>query len=316
MKHKIFLYGYKSLLLFILILCLGCQKEPMTPNNNLCIYFFDSTKNVLVEELLPEEIKELYSQQEQVEYIISRLKDNKSTLLTPLQIGVQMPIENGTTSIDTNKQLVKINFTSEYNELTSQQKIGMRSSIVYSLTQLSFINGVEFYVEQIPLTMATGKKVEAMRASDINTKTLEPSPPTKSFVLNVYFKNNEGKLVKEFHQITASNSSKEEKLVIEELIQGPKNDELSETVPKDLKINTIDILNGVCQLDLSFDVKSKFFQNEEDKTLMIYAIVNSLTELTQIKKVIISIDGQDEIAFTSTINLPATFERSEEYIRQ
>lgn len=318
MRHKLptlLRYGYVGLL--TLMMCVGCQKKTTPPDNPISIYFFDSTKNTLVEETLPEEINQLQSKQDQVEYIISRLKENKSTLLTPIQIGLQMPIEeNGTTSINTNEKTVKINFTSEYNDLTPQQKIGMRASIVYSLTQLEFIDSVDFSVEQMPLTMATGRPVGDMDTNDINTKTLEPNPATKSFILNVYFKNSEGKLVKEFHKIAGSNSSKEEKLVIEELIQGPKNDELSATVPKDLKINTIDILNGVCQLDLSFDPKSKFFKDETDKTLMIYSIVNSLTELSQIKKVILSIDGQDEIAFTSKINLPATFERSEDYISQ
>ena len=315
MRRKSRICGYIGILLLVVI-CIGCQKEVIRPTNHLSIYFFDSTKNTLVEEALPEEIHEIQSQQDQVEYIISRLKENKSALLTPTQIGTQMPIESGTTSINTNEQIVKINFTSQYNELSPQQKIGMRASIVYSLTQLEFVSSVDFYVEQMPLTMATGRPIGSMSTNDINMNTLEPSPANKSFVLNVYFANSEGKLVKEFHQITASNSSKEEKLVIEELIQGPKNDQLLETVPKDLKINTIDILNGVCQLDVSFDSKSKFFKNEEDKTLMIYSIVNSLTELSQIKKVIISIDGQEEVAFTSKINLPATFERSEAYISQ
>lgn len=49
---------------------------------------------------------------------------------------------------------------------------------------------------------------------------------------------------------------------------------------------------------------------------MIYSIVNSLTELPQVKKVIISIDGQEEVAFTSDIDLPKTFERSERYISE
>lgn len=303
-------------ILFSLLVCGGCNQEPIQTDQNLYIYFFDSTKNTLVEEVLPGEIKSLPSEQEQVKYIISRLKDNKSTLLTPVQIGIEMPIEGGTISINPKDKVVKINCTNAYYDLTPQQKIGMRSSIVYSLTQLDFIDSVEFYVDQIPLTTATGKRVAAMGVGDINTKALASSLATKSFLLNVYFRNNEGKLVKQLHKITASNSSKEEKLVIEELIQGPKNTELYATLPKDLKINTIDILNGVCQLDISFDTKSKFFKDEKDKTLMIYSIVNSLTELSQIKKVIISIDGQDEIAFTSEIDLPSTFERSEEYISQ
>ena len=307
---------YIFLCVVLAISFVGCQKESVNYNNEMQIYFFDASKNELVGEVLPLEFTKLLSEQEKVEYIISRLKENKTTLLTSLQLGPKMPIENDTTSINTKERVVKVDFTSEYNELTPQQKIGMRASIVYSLTELEFIDGVDFYVEQTPLSTATGKLVGVVYRSDINKDALVPSPATKPYVLNVYFANKEGKLQKEMHSIIVSNSSKEEKLVIEEIIQGPKSDELLPTVPKNTKVNTVDTLNGVCQIDLSFDPKDKFFKDDYTRTLMIYSIVNSLTELPQVKKVIISIDGQEEVAFTSDIDLPKTFERSERYISQ
>lgn len=304
------------LCIVMMVIGVGCSKESTAYTGEAQIYFFDATKNELVGEVLPEEFFKIKSEQEKVEFIISRLKENKSTLLTPLQIGPEMPIENDTTSINTKDRVVKIDFTSDYMELTPQQKIGMRASIVYSLTELDFIDGVDFYVEQTPLSTATGKLVGVIYRSDINKDALAPSPATTTYVLNVYFANKEGKLVKEVHSIRGSDSSKEEKLIIEELIQGPKSDELLATVPSDMKVNTADTLNGVCQVDLSFDPKAKFFNNDEKRTLMIYSIVNSLTELSQVKKVILSIDGQEEVEFTADIDLPKTFERSEAYISQ
>lgn len=299
-----------------MLFLVSCTKEQYVPNNTMQIYFFDATKNELVGENLPDEFFKLTSEQEKVAYIISKLKENKSNLLTPLQIGPEMPIEDDTTSINIKDRVVNIDFTNKYTELSPQQKIGMRASIVYSLTELDFIDAVGFSVEQTPLTTATGKMVGTICRSDINKDTLIPSPATTTYVLNVYFANKEGKLVKEVHSIRGSDSSKEEKLIIEELIQGPKSDQLFATVPKNMKVNTADTLNGVCQVDLSFDPKAKFFDKEGAKERMIYSIVNSLTELPQVKKVIISIDGQEEVSFTSDIELPKTFERSEAYISQ
>ena len=302
------------LIMCLLMACVGCQKEKPIPQEGMQIYFFDCSKNELVAEALPEGFKACETDQEKVKFIIGLLKENKSVLLSAMQMGTQMPIDGDTTSINTNEKIVKINFTSDYNNLTPQQKIGMRASIVYSLTQLEFINGVDFYVNQVPLAMATGKTVGPINTDMIKKSAFNPSPATEYFVLSVYFANATGKLEKEVHRFPASRSSKEEKLVIEELIQGPQSSECFATVPNDLKVNTIDTLNGVCQVDLSFDTKSKFFKNDEDRTLMIYSIVNSLTELPQVKKVILSIDGQEEVAFTSEIDLPKTFERNEDYI--
>ncbi|MBE6022818.1 MAG: hypothetical protein E7231_06245 [Cellulosilyticum sp.] len=307
---------YFLMCVLLIIGCVGCKQDTVTYSNEMQIYFFDSTKNELVGEPLSDDFFRIASEQEKVEYIISRLKENKSTLLTSLQMGPTMPIESNTTSINTKDRVVKVDFTNEYDALTPQQKIGMRAAIVYSLTELEFIDGVDFYVEQTPLSTAIGKLVGIVYRSDINKDALAPNPATKSYVLNVYFADQEGKLVKEVHRIIGSDSTKEEKFVVEELIQGPKTDELLATVPSDMKVNTIDTLNGVCQVDLSFDPKSKFFKDDEAKTLMIYSIVNSLTELPQVKKVIISIDGQEEVALTPEIDLPNTFERSEAYINQ
>lgn len=304
------------LVVCVLVLGAGCQKEVSIPENGMQIYFFDCSKNELVAELLPESFKSCETNQEKVKFIIGLLKENKSVLLSAMQLGTPMPIDGDTTSINANEKIVKINFTSEYNDLSAQEKIGMRASIVYSLTQLDFINGVDFYVNQVPLAMATGKTVGPINTDMIKKSAFNPSPATQYFILNVYFANAEGKLEKEVHRFPASRSSKEDKLVIEELIQGPQSSERFATVPNDLKVNTVETLNGVCQVDLSFDPKSKFFEDDETRTLMIYSIVNSLTELSQVKKVIISIDGQEEISFTSEIDLPNTFERNERYINQ
>ena len=298
----------------VIVIGVGCQKEQQVPQESMQIYFFDYSKNELVAEALPESFKKCKTDQEKVKFIIGLLKENKSILLSAMQLGAKMPIDGDTTSINANEKIVKINFTNDYNELTPQQKIGMRASIVYSLTQLDFINGVDFYVNQVPLATATGKTVGPINTDMIKKSAFNPSPATEYFVLNVYFANAEGKLEKEVHRFPASRSSKEEKLVIEELIQGPQSSERFATVPDDLKVNTVDTLNGVCQVDVSFDTKSKFFQDDEDRTLMIYSIVDSLTELSQVKKVILSIDGQEEVAFTSEIDLPKTFERNEDYI--
>lgn len=307
----------KSLLSFILIgiillSLVGCQESVDKTTSTQNIYFFDSVRGSLVNEELPEEFLRLQSEQEQVKYIISRLKENKSVYVTSLQAGPEMPIEN--TAIK--ERVVVIHFSEEYNDLTAQEKIGMRASLVYSLAELDFIDGVEFYVNEAPLTTATGKMVGVIYPSSINKDILDPNPATMPYTLPVYFANKAGKLVKEEHSIRVSNINALEKPLLEELIKGPNSDDLLPTVPSDMKVKGVSTVNGVCQIDLSFDTKSKFFTDNQTKELMIYSIVNSLTALPQIKKVVIFIDGKNDVEFTPDIDFTDTFERSEDYISQ
>ncbi len=307
----------KSLIIFLVLIVMmmnlsGCQETSykIHPQNQL--YFFDSSRGILVSEALPEEFFKLEDEQEQVKYIVGCLKENKSSQTTPLQSGPEMPIQN--TSIK--DKVVAIHFSDAYHTLSSQDKIGMRASLVYSLAELDFIDGVEFYINDTPLTTATGKIVGMVYPSSINKDILDPHPATTPYTLPVYFANKEGKLVKEEHSIRVSNPNSLEKPLLEELIKGPHSAELLPTVPSDMKIKDASTINGVCQIDLSFDTKSKFFTDHYSKELMVYSIVNSLTSLPQIKKVVIFVDGKNDVEFTPDIDFTDTFERSENYISQ
>lgn len=304
--------AYFLVLITIMMNLVGCQEMSYKTHSENQLYFFDSSRGILVNEALPKEFSNLRDEQEQVKYIVGRLKENKSLQGTPLQTGPEMPIQN--TSIK--DRTVVIHFSDTYYTLSPQDKIGMRASLVYSLAELDFIDGVEFYVDETPLTTATGKIIGTVYPSNINKDILDPHPATTPYTLSVYFANKEGKLVKEEHSIRVSNPSNLEKPLLEELIKGPNSDDLLPTVPSDMKIKDASTVNGVCQIDLSFDTKSKFFTDNHIKELMVYSIVNSLTSLPQIKKVVIFVDGKNDVEFTPDIDFTDTFERSEDYISQ
>lgn len=300
------------LLMLLLVAFTGCEKIENRLVSSTKIYFFDTTKSILVSEVLPEEFAKLQDNQEKVKYIITRLKDNKSSVTTTLQAGPEMPIE----SQGIKDRVVTIHFSEGYNDLTAIEKVGIRASLVYSLTELDFIDGVDFYIEETPLTTATGKFVGTVYPSNINKDVIDPNPATISHTLSVYFANEEGKLVKEEHSVRVSNPNAVEKTILDELIKGPNSDMLSRTVPSDMKVNDAKTTNGVCQIDISFDPKSKFFKDDKAKELMIYSIVNSLTSELQIKKVVIFVDGKNDVQFTPDIDFTDTFERSESYISE
>lgn len=317
--RKVKVVQFIGLISVLVMLCIGCSRQTHSAQNTgePQIYFFDQMRNELVAEPLGEGFKKQESPQEKVEYIINRLVENKSTQLVTLQNTVAIPYLRTNMADDlTDDPTVKFHFTRDYYDLTPAQKLGMRASIVYSLTALDFIQGIDFYVEDKPLITSTGEAVGTIYPGRIKTDVLDPNPATKPYTLSLYFANAEGKLEKEEQSSLVSDSALLEKLIIEKLIEGPSVEGLSSTLPHDVKVNEVEVTNGVCQVDLSFDPKSKFFTSEEKKELMIYSIVNSLTELPQIKKVVIFLEGQRGIEFTDEIDFGDFLERRESYINQ
>ena len=304
------------LLVYCFVFLTGCFKHQQMPvSDGQKIYFFDQTRGELVSEPIGEEFELLKTPREQVDYITGRLMENKSTQLAALQNSTPMPSFIVHMEEDLEEDAtVKVHFSMAYNDLTPTEKIGMRASIVYSLCELNFISGVDFYVEDIPLITATGTAVGTVSASLIKLGVLDPNPATKPYTLSLYFLNDEGKLDKVVQTIDVGGTAVIEKLLIEELIKGPNAEGLHPTLPSDVKINEVKVTAGTCYIDLSFDTKSKFFASDEQKEIMIYSIVNSLTELQQVKKVVIYLDGQRGSVFTPNIEFGDTLERSEAYI--
>lgn len=316
MKTKQCKFGL-FIILILLVSLSGCTKTKIKSDDSPQIYYFDSTKGELVNAPLGEAFLSLETDQEKVQYIIDELAMNKNIQGNALVVTHPMPI----IGVVTNDRIVEINFSNEYNSLSAQERIGIRAAIVYSLTQLDSIDSVEFYIEDVPLTTSTGKVIGPISQANIKLNVLEPNPATTPYTLPLYFVNAEGKLVKEERGIRVSDPSSVEKLLIEELIKGPNSEGLSPSLPSDMKVNDATTTNGVCQVDLSFDLKSKFFTSPEVKERMIYAIVNSLTEIPKlrtdipkIKKVAFLVDGKSDIEFTKEIDLRDTFERNEAYI--
>lgn len=86
------------------------------------------------------------------------------------------------------------------------------------------------------------------------------------------------------------------KNVLEELIKGPENDQLSPTLPSNVKVNSVKISDSTATVDFSKEIITNFEEIPHSSTtevLAIFSIVNTLTEFEEIKKVKITIEGKD-----------------------
>ena len=78
------------------------------------------------------------------------------------------------------------------------------------------------------------------------------------------------------------------------LIEGPKNEKLNKIIPDNTKLLR-NYLEGDC-IVLDFSVEFLNY-NKDDKDILINSIVNTLTELTEVNKVKILIDGNENEEF-------------------
>ena len=94
------------------------------------------------------------------------------------------------------------------------------------------------------------------------------------------------------------------------LLEGPKNDKLKSVIPVKTKLNKVYLEGNTAVVDFSIEFIEDINLGAEEENKIVYSIVNTLTELTEIDSVKILIDGQEGCAFEDkAINFKSVFVR-------
>ena len=109
-----------------------------------------------------------------------------------------------------------------------------------------------------------------------------------------------------------NNNIARERLVIENLIKGIDEQDAKSPIPSGTKLLNITVTDGVCYVN--FD--STFLNNTQDfdPNLIIYSIVNTLSELPDVNKVQISVNGSSDVKFKELISLSEPFVKDMSYV--
>lgn len=94
------------------------------------------------------------------------------------------------------------------------------------------------------------------------------------------------------------------------LLNGPKNDKLKSIIPIGTRLNKVEVKKDMAIVDLSEEfIKGKSIGAEEESKI-VYSIVNTLVELTEIESVKILINGKEGLCFEDEqINFKEPFVR-------
>ena len=130
----------------------------------------------------------------------------------------------------------------------------------------------------------------------------------KSSLLNKLF----NRLVRENRRIHYSSNVPLERVVIEKLLEGPKEDGMLPSLSSNTKLLGVSIVEGICyvNLDKSFLTETMSVQQE----LPIYSIVNSLVDACNIHGVQISVEGDTKVTFRESMKLDQIYEADYSYL--
>lgn len=301
--------------LLLVLLVAGCAKEavperePITvelPEGSTKLYFLNEGRTKVVSEnfervigTVDEQVSEFLTVLEEVLWT----EDEKDLITERNPIYEYKVDENG---------LLSLRFASDYNATPSVTEVLRRAAIVKTLCQLDGVTAVEFYIGTQPLLTSVGKPVGMLTAEDFIDSTGENTEFYQEAKVAVYFANAAGDaLVESNLKITYDGTVSTERLILQQLMEGPVLNEMQAVIPKGTVLNKVTVRDGICYVDFN----EKFMEKREGITaeVAVYSIVNSLTELSNVYKVQFLINGAVKKNYQN-LDFSSTFERNLEIV--
>lgn len=289
------------------VIAFGCSKNQQTDaESGISLYYLNEEATAL--KTVSYELKS-QNIDDKIKEIMAAMEEKRKDVQTAVPDGV------GALSYELSGEVLSIYFDSTYLGLDSVSEIFARAAIVLTFTQLDEVSYVSFYVNNNPYKDANGDAAVMMSASNFIDKVGNTINNYENTTVTLYFANYSGnKLKAELRTGMYDNSQSLERYIVEQLIKGPSESGDYRTIPKDTNIRSISTSNGVCYIDFDENFLSSASLVKDE--IMIYSIVNSLTELSHISKVQISVNGDIDIMLHNRFSLNQLLTRNLSYMEE
>ena len=217
--------------------------------------------------------------------------------------------------VQTDGQNVYIYYTDTYKSMDNATEMLYRAAVVKTITQLPEVDHVTFYVDGAPATYADGTVIGMMSADDFVEASGSNSADIQSADIKLYFANAKGdKLIPMDMNVTYNKNVPIERVVVEQLINGPGIPGYYRTLPANVKLLGISVTDGTCYVNLD----STFVDGMVNAAEMVpvYSIVNSLCDIPQIDRVQILINGESNRMYRESISLETKFTNNEDIVQK
>lgn len=294
-------------LIFLVLLCAGivtgCRNSEETSGN---LYYIQADGTGI--EPVSYQLQEKKDVVKAVEELLLRLSETPEENHLKSAIG-----QNLTYTVQADSYHVVIDFSKEYYDMGKQEEVLTRAAIVKTLLANNSFYYVLFYVDGKPLVDSEGKEIGSMNQDSFVENPGKQINASIETTLTLYFASPDGtKLVAEERKVKHSSNISLEKLVMQQLIEGPKKGGSLATIPPTTKIFNIAVSDHTCYVNLDESFKNQNVEIVE--SIVLYSIVNSLTQLPEVQKVSISINGDNTGVIRLNKSLAVTYERDLTYI--
>ena len=267
-----------ALCLAALLLC-ACGKSSSRGGETVEVYRVVNTEYQTGGELLRAEVLNKAEGMTKLNFILSQLQKESASP----ELGRSMPgsIEIVSHSLVGTEMMLEL--SEEYLKLSGIEKTLTDYCIALSLLNLNQIQTVSIYVKGELVT-------PGLSGGDVLLYDGEESPYEKQ--VRLYFAESSSRyLTAEYHTLSVSDDAMLERYVIDELLRGPNDDLLVSAIPEGTELVSVTTEDGLCTVCLS----NEFWANRPDsfigERLAVYSIVDSLTSLAEVSRVVISVDG-------------------------
>ena len=203
-------------------------------------------------------------------------------------------------------QLLSINFSKEYLQMSTPREVLVRCGIVRTLVQLDGVQKVSFFVDGEPLTDSRDRKIGFMTAETFIENSGREINNYRSATISLFYASEDGnRLRRESRLIYYPSSQPFEWAIVERIINGPKVQGNYPSVPANTQIISASTSEGICYINLGAQFASEM--PGVNPRVSIYSIVNTLIEDLGVDSVQISIAGENDVLYCGAIPLNQPF---------
>ena len=300
-------------LFFLLLTLTGCsdnkQEKIEKIENCYKIYYVNNSEDKLVSE-------DYFAKEEDIDKLVHELIGKLTNVPDGITLKKTIPDEVKVKDIKRNGDILNIDFSETYKQLTGISEILRRACVVKTLCQIEGISKVEYTIENQPLMYSEINPVGAMSGDDFIDNTGGETTYYQTVQISLYYTDLKGKkLFQTRHNVEFDGTISLEELVIRQLLAGPlENDKLAPVLPVGTKINKVSFKDGICYVDFS----KEFLEGRDGVSddVIVYSVVNSLSDIGSVNKVQFWIDGKPVNSYRETVPIDLPMERKFDIIAE
>ncbi|MEE1031728.1 MAG: GerMN domain-containing protein [Ruminococcus sp.] len=209
--------------------------------------------------------------------------------------------------------VLNVDLSSAYRKLNKNNEILCRAALVKNFVQVPDVRYVQFSIEGEAFLDSHGNAIGIMNADSFLENSGKDITAYQYQSIQLYFANEAGnKLVQETRNVYYTGNSTIEKVIVEQLIRGPKETGHYATMPTSVQIYGVSVADGIAYVNLGQKFIDEALSIQQE--IPIYSIANSLIDAGNVTKVQISVNGETKLTFRESMRLDQLFEKNMELV--